>query len=306
MTLTINKLKLNSPFVLAPLAGITDGPFRRICFEMGASLAYSEMVSAKGLYYKSANTEELLKILPGEGPVGYQLFGHEPEIMAWAVKKLEDYPNVLIDINMGCPVPKVVKNFEGSALLNNPELAEKCVRACVENTKKPVSIKMRIGFTDDKCAVDFAKRMEAAGASMIAVHGRTREQYYSGKANWQKIKEIKEAVSIPVTGNGDVFSYEDAERMINETGVDAVMIARGAIGNPWIFEGRKPELDEIKSTMLRHAEMLVLDKGEYAGMRQMRSHASHYIKGIKGAAMLRARINACDHIEDLEAILKEI
>lgn len=294
------------PLVLAPLAGLSDKSFRLLCFEHGCSFAYTEMVSAKGLHYKNENTEELLTIAEGEGKVGFQLFGHEPEMFAEAVRELENRPNASIDINMGCPVPKVVKNFEGSALLNNPELAEKCVRACVENTKKPVSIKMRIGFKDDALAVDFAKRMEAAGASMITVHGRTREQYYSGKANWQKIKEIKEAVKIPVTGNGDVFSFEDAERMVNETGVDAVMIARGAIGNPWIFEGRKPELDEIKATMLRHAEMLVLDKGEYAGMRQMRSHASHYIKGIKGAAMLRARINACEHIEDLETILKEI
>lgn len=294
------------PLYLAPLAGVSDKSFRQLCFEHGCKYAFTEMVSAKGLHFKNKNTEDLLCIGEGEGPIGFQLFGHEPEMFAEAVRTLEPRANASIDINMGCPVPKVVKNFEGSALMNNPKLAQECVKACVENTKKPVSIKMRIGFKDDSIAVDFAKMMEDAGASMITVHGRTREQYYSGKANWQKIKEVKQAVSIPVVGNGDVFSYEDAVRMVNETGVDAVMIARGAMGNPWIFENRVPELSEIKETMLRHAAMLIDDKGEYAGMRQMRAHAGHYIKGIKGAALLRAKLNSCEQLKDLEAVLKEI
>ena len=295
-----------NPFLLAPLAGITDKSFRKICFEHGCGMAFTEMVSAKGLYYRNENTEDLLRIDESEGPVSFQLFGHEPEMFEFAVKSLEDRPNVGIDINMGCPVPKVVKNFEGSALLKTPEVAAACVRTCVLNTKKPVSIKMRIGFENNNNAVDFAKRMEDAGASMISVHGRTREQYYSGKADWSVIKQIKQAVKVPVIGNGDVFSHEDALRMMDETGVDAVMIARGAMGNPWIFSGEKPELPEIKEVLSRHAIMLVEDKGEYVGLRQMRTHAGHYIKGIKGAAAFRARINTCETLDELLTIIKEI
>ena len=295
-----------NPFLLAPLAGITDKSFRKICFEHGCGMAFTEMVSAKGLYYRNENTEDLLRIDESEGPVSFQLFGHEPEMFEFAVKSLEDRPNVGIDINMGCPVPKVVKNFEGSALLKTPDVAAACVRTCVLNTKKPVSIKMRIGFENSNNAVDFAKRMEDAGASMISVHGRTREQYYSGKADWSVIKQIKQAVKVPVIGNGDVFSHEDALRMMDETGVDAVMIARGAMGNPWIFSGEKPELPEIKEVLSRHAIMLVEDKGEYVGLRQMRTHAGHYIKGIKGAAAFRARINTCETLDELLTIIKEI
>lgn len=296
----------SNPFWLAPLAGITDKSFRKICFEHGCGMAFTEMVSAKGLYYKNENTKDLLEIDPEEGDVGIQLFGHEPEMFASAVKDLEDRPNVCININMGCPVPKVVKNFEGSYLLKTPDIAEQCVKACISNTKKPVTVKMRIGFEDSKNAVDFAKRMEGAGAANIIVHGRTREQYYSGKADWGAIKEIKQAVSIPVIGNGDVFSHEDALRMIDETGVDAVLIARGAMGNPWIFSGEKPDLDEIKNVLTKHVNMLVADKGEYAGIRQMRTHASHYIKGIKGAASIRVRINTCETLDELLTIIKEI
>ncbi len=295
-----------NPFLLAPLAGITDKSFRKICFEHGCGMAFTEMVSAKGLYYKNENTEDLLKIDADEGPVGIQLFGHEPDMFINAVKSLEERPNACIDINMGCPVPKVVKSMEGSALLKNPKLAAECVKACVENTKKPVTIKMRIGFEDSSGAVDFAKRMVDAGASMITVHGRTREQYYSGKADWTVIKKIKEAVNVPVVGNGDIFSREDAFRMMDETGVNAVMIARGAMGNPWIFSGEKPELDEIKQVMTKHANMLVQDKGEYVGIRQMRAHAGHYIKGIKGAAAFRLKINQAETLDELLTIIKEI
>ena len=311
MTLTINKLKLNSPFVLAPLAGITDGPFRRICFEMGASLAYSEMVSAKGLYYKSANTEELLKILPGEGPVGYQLFGHEPEIMAWAVKKLEDYPNVLIDINMGCPVPKVVKNNEGSALMKDPKLAYEVVKAAVDATKKPVTVKIRAGFNDEnRNAVEMAKVIEEAGAYAVTVHGRTREQYYSGKADWGIIADVKSAVKIPVIGNGDCFSLLDAKRMMAETGVDGVMIARGALGNPWIFkeaEGSyKPTLEEKKQIMIRHFTDLCEFKGERVAVREMRKHVGWYLKGEYGAAAFRNMVNQIENKEELIKAIKSI
>ena len=313
MTLTINKLKLNSPFVLAPLAGITDGPFRRICFEMGASLAYSEMVSAKGLYYKSANTEELLKIFPGEGPVGYQLFGHEPEIMAWAVKKLEDYPNVLIDINMGCPVPKVVKNNEGSALMKDPKLAYEVVKAAVDATKKPVTVKIRAGFNDEnRNAVEMAKVIEEAGASAVTVHGRTREQYYSGKADWGIIADVKSAVKIPVIGNGDCFNLGDAKRMMAETGVDGVMIARGALGNPWIFKEDEdgnshiPTREERKEVMTKHLLSLAELKGDRVAVREMRKHVGWYLKGQPNAASFRNMVNQIDDIEELKKLIKNI
>ncbi len=297
----------DNPFILAPLAGFTDKSFRQICRQHGCGLSFTEMVSAKGLHFKNENTEDLLRIDKDlEGPVGIQLFGHEPELFKEAVQTLEDRPNACIDINMGCPVPKVVKNFEGSALLNNPKLASQCVKACVSATKKPITVKMRVGFTDSSNAVDFAKMIEDSGASALSVHGRTREQYYSGKADWSVIKKVKQALSIPVIGNGDIFSHEDAVRMMDESGVDAVLIARGAMGNPWIFSGDKPEWDEIKSVLIRHASMLVADKGEYVGIRQMRSHAGFYIKGIKGAASVRARINQCETLEELLTLIKEI
>ncbi|MDO5441317.1 MAG: tRNA dihydrouridine synthase DusB [Bacillota bacterium] len=295
-----------NPFILAPLAGVSDKTFRKICFEHGCGMAFTEMVSAKGLFYKNENTKDLLAIDKSEGPVGIQLFGHEPEMFTYAVKSIEGLDNACIDINMGCPVPKVVKNHEGSALLNDPDTAAACVKACVESTKKPVTVKMRIGFNETSGVVDFAKRIQDAGATFITVHGRTREQYYSGKADWKVIKEIKSALSIPVVGNGDIFSREDAERMLSETGVDAVMIARGAMGNPWIFSGEIPALEEIKAVMTRHAVDIVAEKGEYAGIRQMRAHAGNYIKGIKGAASLRARINSCESLEQLLSIIKEI
>ena len=299
----------DNPLILAPLAGISDKSFRIICREMGCGMAFTEMVSAKGLYYKNENTKDLLAIDPAEGPIGIQLFGHEPEMFDAAVRDLENFPNACIDINMGCPVHKVVKSGEGSALLKNPDIASSCVRACVKAGTKPVTIKMRIGFadTDDlKKAIDFAILMQDAGASAITVHGRTREQFYSGKADWNAIREIKRHLKIPVIGNGDVFSGDDAKRMMDETGVDAVMIARGAMGNPWIFSGRRPDIDEIKDVMSRHAMMLVKDKGEYVGIRQMRAHAGHYVKGLKCASKIRGRINNCETLEQLLTLIKEI
>lgn len=293
--------------MLAPLAGVSDRSFRQICHEHGCGLSFTEMVSAKGLHYKSKNSEELLITEPElEGAVGIQLFGHEPEMFAESCRALEESPNVCIDINMGCPVPKVVKNSEGSALLNKPELAQACIRACVENTEKPVTVKMRIGFENAKRAVELAQAFEAAGAAVITVHGRTREQYYSGKADWETIKSIKKSVKIPVIGNGDIFTHEDALRMMDYSGVDAVMIARGAMGNPWIFEGEKPGWEEIRPELIRHAQLLVKDKGEYVGIRQMRSHAGFYIKGIKGASELRAKINHCETLDELLTLIKEI
>lgn len=314
----IGKIALNSPFVLAPLAGITDSAFRRICKDQGASLTYTEMVSAKGLYYNSKNTQALLSILPQEGPVGIQLFGAEPQMLAYAAKELRKRPNVLIDINMGCPVPKVVKNGEGSALLKTPLLAAECVRAVVEQAEKPVTVKIRIGFSEAYFDyTSFSSEMEASGAEAIAVHGRTREQFYTGKADYDKIREIKRSVHIPVIGNGDVFSAEQALKMLDYTGCDAVMIARGALGNPWIFQecdalwhGRnippKPQIDEIISMILQHLTLAVAEKGEYVAVREMRKHISWYTKGIQNAARRRREINQATTAEQMMEIVRKL
>ncbi|MBR3394364.1 MAG: tRNA dihydrouridine synthase DusB [Firmicutes bacterium] len=309
--------ELKNPFLLAPLAGVTDSAFRSICFEHGAAMAFTEMVSAKGLYYRNPGTEDLLRIRPGEGPVGLQLFGSEPLMLQFAAEKLKDRPNVCIDLNMGCPVPKVVKNGEGSFLLTRPALAAELVRTVAATAGKPVTVKMRIGF-DEAHPVDpaaFALQMQEAGASLLSVHGRTREQYYSGKADWKTIKRIKEALDIPVAGNGDVFSAEDALRMLDETGCDLVMIARGALGNPWIFaeceaawNGRpipkRPEMDEIIETVKKHALRLLEDKEEYRAVREMRKHAAWYTKGIKGAAALRRQASEAESLDELFTILE--
>ena len=309
--------ELKNPFLLAPLAGVTDSAFRRVCFEQGAAMAFTEMVSAKGLYYRHPGTEDLLRIRPGEGPVGLQLFGSEPLMLQFAAEKLKDRPNVCIDLNMGCPVPKVVKHGEGSFLLTRPALAAELVRIVAATAGKPVTVKMRIGF-DEAHPVDpaaFALQMQEAGASLLSVHGRTREQYYSGKADWKTIKRIKEALDIPVAGNGDVFSAEDALRMLDETGCDLVMIARGALGNPWIFaeceaawNGRpipkRPEMDEIIETVKKHALRLLEDKEEYRAVREMRKHAAWYTKGIKGAAALRRQASEAESLDELFTILE--
>lgn len=233
----IGNVRLANPFLLAPLAGVTDAPFRRICGEMGVGLVYSEMVSAKGLWYKDKNTDRLLEILDGEAPVAYQIFGHEPEIIAEAVHMLNERNHVLLDINMGCPVLKIVRNGEGSALMRDPDLAQRVVEAAVSASTKPVTVKIRAGWNDaEKNAVEVARAIEAGGASAVAVHGRTREQFYSGNADWDIIAAVKDAVRIPVIGNGDVTDVTAAYRMMQETGCDFVMIGRGALGNPWIFE----------------------------------------------------------------------
>lgn len=312
------------PFALAPLAGVTDSAFRRLCFRCGASLAYTEMVSAKGLYFRSKGTRELLEIDPEEGPVGIQLFASEPAMLEFAAGSLAARPNRFIDINMGCPVPKVVKNGEGSALLRQPELASELVRAAVKAAGKPVSVKMRIGFGADGAdgfdPVAFALAMQDAGAAMIAVHGRTREQYYSGKADRSVIRKIKQALDIPVAGNGDVFCARDALSMLEETGCDMVLIARGALGNPWIFrecraawEGRpvppKPDAEEITQTLKEHARMLLESRPERRAVRELRKHAAWYTKGIPGAAALRRRAAQAESLEEMFAVmegLKEI
>ena len=277
-----------------------------------------EMVSAKAILYYNRNTEQLLTIHPDEKPVSLQLFGSDPKIMSEMAKRIEERPFAILDINMGCPVPKVVKNGEGSALMKEPKLVYEIVSAIVKAIEKPVTVKIRKGFDDDHVnAVEIAKIIEEAGASAVAVHGRTREQYYSGNADWDIIRQVKEAVSIPVIGNGDVTSPQKAAALQEQTGCDGVMIARGAEGNPWIFSEMieyektgvvppRPDKDEVRKMMLRHARLQLDYKGEYQGIREMRKHVSWYTKGITGAARLRERINAVESYEELENLLTSL
>ena len=313
--LRIGSLKLDNPFLLAPLAGITDAPMRRLCHRQGAALTYTEMVSCKGMWYGDRNTGKLLYTYRDEQPVGYQIFGHEPEVMAYAAREISSMPGKLIDINFGCPVPKIVKNGEGSALLKNPDLIYDIVAAVVKNTDKPVTAKIRTGWDKDSInVVEVAHAISAAGASAIAVHARTREQYYIGKADWSMIASVKRAVDIPVIGNGDVTDGKAAISMMDETGCDLVMIGRGALGNPWIFREAlaawrgeeiplQPSKDEKKAMMISHLEDLTELKGEYAAVREMRKHVGWYLKGVPGAAAFRGMVN---NITDSNELIKAI
>lgn len=302
---------------LGPMAGVTDMPFRILCKEQGADLIYTEMVSAKGIHYNNTNTKDMLLVDEAERPTALQLFGSEPDIMAETAKRIEDRTFDIFDINMGCPVPKVVNNGEGSAMMKDVKTASAVVSAIVKAVKKPVTVKIRKGFSaGDANAPEFAKAMEEAGASAIAVHGRTREQYYSGKADWDIIAAVKQKVSIPVIGNGDIFTPQDAERMLKYTGCDGIMVARGAQGNPWIFknikryfENRvsiqqsetgnvtdvygKPGFDEVYAMIVRHLKMLTDLKGEWTAVREMRKHVAWYTEGFPYSAGLRRDINYC-------------
>lgn len=316
--LKIGNVELENRYILGPMAGVTDLPFRLLCREQGAGLLCMEMVSAKAIYYNNRNTESLLEIHPDEKPVSLQFFGSDPKIMSEMAKRIEERPFAILDINMGCPVPKVVKNGEGSALMKNPKLVYEIVSAIVKAISKPVTVKIRKGFDDDHVnAVEIAKIIEEAGAAAVAVHGRTREQYYSGKADWDIIRQVKEAVSIPVIGNGDVTSPQKADELVKQTGCDGVMIARGAQGNPWIFSEMihweetgelppGPDKDEVREMMLRHARLQLEYKGEFCGIREMRKHVAWYTKGLKGAARLREKVNAVESLEELENLLTSL
>ena len=307
----IGNVEIAGNVILAPMAGVTELPFRILCKEQGADLVYSEMVSAKGIFYHNKNTKPLLEISPLEKPLSLQLFGSDPKIMAEMAKKIEELDFDILDINMGCPVPKIVNNKEGSALMQNPELAGEIVEAVVHAIKKPVTVKIRKGFLyDENTAASFAKRLESCGAAAIAVHGRTREQYYSGKADWNVIKEVKQAVKIPVIGNGDIFSKEDANRMLKETGCDVIMIGRAARGNPWIFseiknKGKCQKKQELIEMILRHAKMQVEWKGEYLGIREMRKHIAWYTSGYPASSKLRNYVNQIESLKELESLLEK-
>ena len=315
--LQIGNVTLENNLILAPMAGVTDLPFRLLCKEQGAALCCMEMVSAKGIMYNNKNTESLLTVDERERPVSLQLFGSDPEIMGAMAAKIEHRNFDILDINMGCPVPKVVNNGDGSALMKNPVLAGKIIESMVKAIDKPVTVKIRKGFDDEHInAVEMAHVAQESGAAAVAVHGRTREQFYSGKADWSIIADVKNAVSIPVIGNGDILDAKDVIAMKEQTNCDGFMIGRGAQGNPWIFHQilnyfetgeliGKPPMEEMVKTMLRHAKLQIEFKGDYLGIREMRKHAAWYTAGYKGASKLRGRINDVESYEELEALFEE-
>lgn len=314
----IGNITLENNVILAPMAGVTDLPFRLLCKRAGAGLVCMEMVSAKAIFYNNKNTEELLTIHPSEMPASLQLFGSEPQILADMAKRIEERPFSILDFNMGCPVPKVVNNGEGSALMKNPKLVEEILSALVKAVRKPVTVKIRKGFDEAHCnAVEIARIAEACGAAAIAVHGRTREQYYSGSADWEIIRQVKQAVQIPVIGNGDVNSPQSAKAMMEQTGCDGVMIGRAAQGNPWIFRdvvsfletGMVPEPPDAqmkKQTILEHAELQLKYKGEYTAVREMRKHLAWYTTGMPRSARFRQMINSMETMQELMAGVETI
>ena len=316
--LKIGNVTLENNLILAPMAGVTDLPFRLLCKEQGAGLLCMEMVSAKAILYKNRNTEELLTIDKRENPVSLQLFGSDPDIMSEIAKQIEDRPFDILDINMGCPVPKVVNNGDGSALMKNPKLAGEIIEKTARAIKKPVTVKIRKGFDEEHVnAVEMAHIAQESGAAAVAVHGRTRSQFYSGKADWDIIRQVKEAVSIPVIGNGDILTAKDVIAMQKQTGCDGFMIARGAEGNPWIFaqilhyfktgeELPNPTFEEVTQMLLRHARMQLEFKGEYTGIREIRKHAAWYTAGYRNSSKLRGRINEVETYEQLEALFQEV
>ncbi len=316
--LTIGNVTLDNNIILAPMAGVSDLPFRLLCREQGAGMVCMEMVSAKAILYNNKNTDMLMEIHPEEGPASLQLFGSDPDILSEMAKRIEERPYAILDLNMGCPVPKVVNNGEGSALMKNPKLVEEILTKLVKASSKPVTVKFRKGFNDENVnAVEIAKIAESCGVAAVAVHGRTREQYYSGKADWDIIAAVKDAVKIPVIGNGDVTSPELAKEMLEKTGCDGIMIGRAAQGNPWIFREvtqflengtipERPTNQEKKEIIIRHAQLQLQYKGEYTGVREMRKHLSWYTVGMPHSAKFRQTINSMESMEELLAGVEEI
>ena len=317
-SLKIGNVTLANNLILAPMAGVTDLPFRLLCKEQGAGLICMEMVSAKAIYYNNKNTEMLLEIKEEERPVSLQLFGSDADIMSEMAKRIEEKPFDILDINMGCPVPKVVNNCEGSALMKNPKLVEEIITKMVKAIQKPVTVKIRKGFDDTHVnAVEIAKIAEGCGATAVVVHGRTREQYYSGKADWDIIAQVKNAISIPVIGNGDVTDAISAKALVEHTGCDGIMIGRAVRGNPFLFSEilsyfetgkikERPTNEEVLNTILRHAQMQLQYKGEYLGVREMRKHVSWYSAGYPNSARLRAKVNEMETMEDLTKTVTEL
>ena len=313
----IGNVQLNNKVFLSPMAGVTDLPFRLICKEKGCGMLYTEMINAKALCYDDENTKKMLKIEDEEHPIAVQIFGSEPEFMGKAAAIMNEYPNEILDINMGCPAPKVIKNGDGSALMRNPKLAAEVLSSVVKNSKKPVTLKIRKGWDDDSVnAVEIAKIAEECGISALAIHGRTREQFYSGKADWNIIAQIKQTINIPVIGNGDVFEVQDAVNMLEKTKCDAIMIGRGSQGNPWIFKRinhymetgeilSEPILEEKITTAIKHMNLAVAEHGEYVAVREMRKHIGWYLKGLENSAKYRDQINKITDYKEVIAMLEE-
>ena len=313
----IGNVNLDNEVFLSPMAGVTDLPFRLICKEKGCGMLYTEMINAKALCYDDENTKKMLKIEDEEHPIAVQIFGSDPEYMGKAAAIMNQYPNEILDINMGCPAPKVIKNGDGSALMRNPKLAAEVLKAVVKNSEKPVTLKIRKGWDDDSVnAVEIAKIAEECGISALAIHGRTREQFYSGKADWDIIAEIKQSINIPVIGNGDVFEVQDAVNMLEKTKCDAIMIGRGAQGNPWIFKRinhymrtgeilPEPTLEEKITTAIKHMNLAVAEHGDYVAVREMRKHIGWYLKGLKNSAKYRDQINKITDYKEVITMLEE-
>ncbi len=313
----IGNVQLDNEVFLSPMAGVTDLPFRTICKEKGCGMLYTEMINAKALCYDDENTKKMLRMEKDEHPVAVQIFGSDPEFMGKAAVIMNEYPNEILDINMGCPAPKVIKNGDGSALMRNPKLAAEVLSSVVKNSKKPVTLKIRKGWDDDSVnAVEIAKIAEECGISALAIHGRTREQFYSGKADWDIIAEIKQAINIPVIGNGDVFEVQDAVNMLEKTKCDAIMIGRGAQGNPWIFNRinhymktgeilPEPTLEEKITTAIKHMNLAVAEHGDYVAVREMRKHIGWYLKGLKNSAKYRDQINKITDYKEVITMLEE-